>query len=296
MKTKGKLFQGIDLLSAFLLPAAIFLLILRKNCILPFGETTLLFSDLDSQYIEFMAEYRRILLGEGSLFYSWNAGLGMNFLALTAYYLASPFNFLLVLFSENRLPLAVSLITTLKLSCAGAAFSRFLQVRFRKTGLWIPLFSACYALNGWALSYAFNIMWLDALILLPLLCAGIEKLLRGERCGMAVLIPLFALSFISQFYMAFMTGVFCALYLLTRLIVAVDAPVSRETSWYVLPCSRRIPTSNLWAKVRSSLTVQISLKKRRHSSLFSRESIASNSWSTSNVSRLFFIRVSPQIV
>ena len=219
MKTKGKLFQGIDLLSAFLLPAAIFLLILRKNCILPFGETTLLFSDLDSQYIEFMAEYRRILLGEGSLFYSWHAGLGMNFLALTAYYLASPFNFLLVLFSENRLPLAVSLITTLKLSCAGAAFSHFLQVRFRRSGLWILLFSACYALNGWALSYDFNIMWLDALILLPLLCAGIEKLLRGERCGMAILIPLFAMSFISQFYMAFMTGVFCALYLLTRLIV-----------------------------------------------------------------------------
>lgn len=219
MKTKGKLFQGIDLLSAFLLPAAIFLLILLKNRILPFGGTTLLFSDLDTQYIEFMAEYRRILLGEGSLFYSWHAGLGMNFLALTAYYLASPFNFLLILFSENRLPLAVSLITTLKLSCAGAAFSRFLQVRFRKTGLWILLFSACYTLNGWALSYAFNIMWLDALILLPLLCAGIEKLLRGERCGMAVLIPLFALSFISQFYMAFMTGVFCALYLLTRLIV-----------------------------------------------------------------------------
>ena len=113
----------IDLLSAFLLPAAVFLLLLWKNRILPFGETTLLFSDLDSQYIEFMAEYRRILTGEGSLFYSWHAGLGMNFIALIAYYLASPFNFLLVLFSESQLPLAVSLITTLKLGCAGAAFA-----------------------------------------------------------------------------------------------------------------------------------------------------------------------------
>ncbi len=209
---------SIDLLSAFLLPAAIFLLLLWKNRILPFGETTLLFSDLDSQYIEFMAEYRRILTGEGSLFYSWNAGLGMNFLALTAYYLAGPFNFLLVLFSENQLPLAVSLITVLKLGCAGAAFARFLQLRFRGSGIRVVLFSACYALNAWALGYAFNIMWLDALIFLPLLCAAAERLIRGERHAMAALIPLFALSFLSQFYMAYMTGIFCALYFLTRMI------------------------------------------------------------------------------
>ena len=223
MKRKEVFFRNIEQLSAFLLPAAVFLLLLWKNRILPFGDTTLLFSDLDSQYIEFMAEYRRILLGEGSLFYSWHAGLGMNFLALAAYYLANPFNFLLVLFSENRLPLAVSLITTLKLASAGAAFAHFLRVRSRKAGLWVPLFSACYALNTWALGYAFNIMWLDALILLPLLCAGIEKLLRRERHSMAVLIPLFALSFISQFYMAFMTGAFCAIYFLIRLTARKSA-------------------------------------------------------------------------
>lgn len=211
--------RSVDLLLAFLLPAAIFLVTLLRYRIVPFGGTTLLFSDLDSQYIEFMAEYRRILLGQGSLFYSWNAGLGMNFFALTAYYLASPFNFLLVLFSENHLPLAVSLITVLKLGCAGAAFAFFLRERSGgKTGL-LPLFGACYALNAWAVGYAFNIMWLDALIWLPLLCAGTDALLRDSRHAMGKLIPLFALSFISQFYMAWMTGLFCALYFLTQLII-----------------------------------------------------------------------------
>lgn len=211
--------RNTDLLLAFLLPAAIFLLTLLRHRILPFGETTLLFSDLDSQYIEFMAEYRRILLGQGNLFYSWNAGLGMNFFALTAYYLASPFNFLLVLFSEDNLPLAVSLITALKLGCAGAAFAFFLRKKFGSGGGLIPLFAACYALNAWAVGYAFNIMWLDPLIWLPLLCAGTDALLRREAHAMAKLIPLFALSFISQFYMAWMTGAFCALYFLTQLIL-----------------------------------------------------------------------------
>ena len=90
-----------DILPAFMLPAVLFLLLLLKFQILPFGDRTLLFSDLDSQYIEFMAEYRRILLGEGSFFYSWHAGLGMNFIAVITYYLASPFNLLLVFFPED---------------------------------------------------------------------------------------------------------------------------------------------------------------------------------------------------
>ena len=219
MKVKPSRRNSLDLLLAFLLPAAIFLVTLLRYRIVPFGETTLLFSDLDSQYIEFMAEYRRVLLGQGSLFYSWNAGLGMNFFALTAYYLASPFNFLLVLFTEDWLPLAVSLITVLKLGCAGAAFAFFIREKSGgKNGL-LPLFGACYALNAWAVGYAFNIMWLDALIWLPLLCAGTDALLRDSRHAMTKLVPLFALSFISQFYMAWMTGLFCALYFLSQLIV-----------------------------------------------------------------------------
>ena len=208
-----------DLLLAFLLPAAVFLLILLRYRILPFGERTLLFSDLDSQYIEFMAEYRRILLGRGCFFYSWQAGLGMNFLALIAYYLASPFNFLLVLFPENGLPLAVSVLTMLKLGCSGLAFACFLRERYKGEGSAVPLFSAFYALSAFALGYAFNIMWLDSLIWLPLICTGIERLLSGKKHGMTLLILFYGLSFISQFYMAWMTGFFSAVYFLSRLIM-----------------------------------------------------------------------------
>ena len=208
------------LLMAFLLSAGIFLLLLIRHHIVPFGGTTLLISDLDTQYVEFMAEYRRILLGQGSLFWSWHAGLGMNFIALIAYYLASPFNFLLPLFPENQLPLAVSVLTILKLGCAGAAFASYLLTHYQKQpgSILIPAFSACYALSAYALGYAFNIMWLDAMIWLPLLCAGIDRLLTNKNKSMTTLTLLFALTFLSQFYMASMTGVFCALYFLTQIL------------------------------------------------------------------------------
>ncbi len=221
----------LPFIGSFVLPASLFLLTLAVNGIVPFGGKTLLISDLDTQYVEFMAEYRRMLLGQGSFFYSWNAGLGMNFTALIAYYLASPFNFLLVLFPADRLPLAVSVITTLKLGCAGFAFGRYLNSRFAKDGAALTVFSAFYALSMYALGYAFNLMWLDALIWLPLLCALIEKLIGDERFfdTLPALTLLFALSFISQFYTAYMTGVFSALYLCVRLF-ARNVPLKRTLS------------------------------------------------------------------
>ena len=219
MKVKPSRRNSFDLLLAFLLPAAIFLVILFRYKILPFGNLTLLYSDLDSQYIEFMAEYRRILLGKGNFNWSWHAGLGLNFLAIIAYYLASPFNFLLTLFPEDGLPLAVSVITILKLGCSGVSFAFWLRKRCEMGNRLIPIFAACYALSAYALGYAFNIMWLDALIWLPLLCAGIDRLLSSEKKGMAVLTLLFALSFLSQFYTAWMTGAFCALYFLSRILI-----------------------------------------------------------------------------
>ncbi len=218
--------KRFDLLLAFLMPMLLFFLILFRNQIVPFGDKTLLFSDLDSQYVEFMAEYRRVLLGEGSLSWSWHAGLGMNFPAIIAYYLASPFNFLLVLFPENQLPLAVTVLTTLKLGCIGAAFAFHVLRHYKTPGPQVVIAAVCYALSAYALGYAFNIMWLDALIWLPLLCTGIDRLLDSGKKSMAELTFLFALSFLSQFYMSWMMGFFSVLYLLTCLVNRKDTPRS----------------------------------------------------------------------
>lgn len=215
MTTKNNQIKLTILLSAFLLPAVIYSLLLLHYQILPFGQTTLLFSDLDTQYIEFMAEYRRVLLGEGSFTWSWHAGLGMNFIALIAYYLASPFNFLLPIFSENRLPLAVSVITVLKLGCAAMAFAGYLLNLNKKRTEYIPLIAACYALSSYAIGYTFNIMWLDAMIWLPLICTKIDRMLTTRK-GMTALTLVLWLSFLSQFYMAWMTGAFALLYFLTQ--------------------------------------------------------------------------------
>ena len=58
----------------------------------PFGDNSFLANDLKYQYIDFFAWFRRVLLGEANLRYSFSQGLGMNTWGLYSYYLASPFN------------------------------------------------------------------------------------------------------------------------------------------------------------------------------------------------------------
>ena len=54
----------------------------------PFGGLSMLYSDMYHQYYPFFVAYRRALLSGDSLLYSWNVGMGMDYLGLISYYLA----------------------------------------------------------------------------------------------------------------------------------------------------------------------------------------------------------------
>ncbi len=204
-----------------ILPGLILISVFAKIGIFPFGDGTLLLSDMSTQYVDFMAEYQRILHGNGSLFYSWHAGIGLNFLGLFAYYLSSPFNLLLFFFPEKNLLDAITLITVLKISGCGLTFAIYLRGRFadrQSSGVMLVAFSAAYALMGYSVAYAFNIIWLDGVLLLPLLCLSLDRLIQGRGWLGCVLV--YALLFLSNFYIASMVGVFSVLYFLAGLVNA----------------------------------------------------------------------------
>ena len=89
------------LLAAFFVPMVIMVIIFAQRGIFPFGEESFLRTDMYHQYAPFFSEFRYKLTHGGSLLYSWDIGMGVNFAALYAYYLASPLNWLLVLCPKN---------------------------------------------------------------------------------------------------------------------------------------------------------------------------------------------------
>ena len=166
---------------AFILPLA-GLLVLRMICTLTFeGTYSMLYSDMYHQYYPFFVAFREALVSGDSLLYSWNVGMGMDYLGLISYYLASPLNLITALLPEQWMLGYFSFLMPLKLSLASLFFAIFLKRLFGKDDFSIALFGCFYALCAWALGYQWNIMWLDTFALLPLVMLGMVYLLRDRK-------------------------------------------------------------------------------------------------------------------
>ncbi len=197
------------LLIAFLIPVVGMLCLMIVAGAEPFGNKSMLYSDMYHQYYPFFKAFRRALLSGDSLLYSWNVGLGMDYLGLISYYLASPLNLLSVLVPESLLLEFYSLLMPVKLGLASLFFAVFLKKTFGKQDISIALFGGFYGLCAWALGFQWNIMWLDTFALLPLVALGTISLLRDKKFVLYTL-TLF-LSIFSNYYIGFFTCIFVLL-------------------------------------------------------------------------------------
>ncbi len=196
---------------AFALPFLGFLMIMLFGGYEPFGNNrSMLYSDMYHQYYPFFVNFHRMLRSGESLLYNWNIGMGLDYLGLYSYYLASPLNLLSVLLPESLLLEYFSLLVPLKLGLASLFFALLLQKTFRQNDLSITLFGAFYGLCAWALGYQWNVMWLDTFALLPLVVLGTLYLLRDRKFILYTL-TLF-LSVLANYYIGFFTCIFVLLF------------------------------------------------------------------------------------
>lgn len=193
-------------LLSFMIPAAIMLLAFRKQNIHPFGNSQILVVDLWHQYYPFFRVVREKLLTGGSFLYSWQNGMGTNFLSLISYYAASPLNWISVFFDEEHVRDALTYILIAKIGFAGAFFSCFLRYTYGRRDLSIVPFSSMFALCSYMLGYYWNVMWFDTIALFPLVMLGIVALCREGKWKLYTLS--LALSLISNYYIAYFTCIF----------------------------------------------------------------------------------------
>ena len=175
----------------------------------PFGDTSMLYSDMYHQYYPFFVSFRKALLEGDNLLYTWNIGMGMDYLGLISYYLASPLNLLSVVIPEAWTLEYFSMLMPIKLGLAGMFFSLFLRGVFHKDDPSITFFGAFYALCAWALGYQWNVMWLDTFALLPLVALGTVSLL-DQRRFLLYTVTLF-LSVVTNYYIGLFTCIFVLL-------------------------------------------------------------------------------------
>ncbi len=206
----SKLYDNRFIFLAMLGSLLISILVAYCYNMIPFGNSTILRMDLYHQYGPLFAEmYERIKDGK-SFLYSWNSGGGSSFLGNFYNYLSSPLSFIILLFSHENIPVAIGVMIFTKAVLASASFTIYLKKSLGHHSYITAGFGVLYAFCGYFIAYYWNLMWLDALVILPFVLLGIERIINNGK-PLTFILSL-ALTMFSNYYMAYMVCLFSVIY------------------------------------------------------------------------------------
>ncbi|MBE6531082.1 MAG: hypothetical protein E7679_03180 [Ruminococcaceae bacterium] len=195
----------------FIVPAVVMYLVYLARGIYPFGDGSVLVLDLNAQYVYFYEGLRSFAHGDADILYSFSRSLGGEFIGIYAYYVASPLSYIVALFPKERILEALLTIFILKTGLCGFTFGFYLHKNSKAPNKLIVLtLSTMYALSAYGIIHQHNSMWIDAMMLLPLITYGIEQLVKFGKFKLFVLS--LALCIWSNYYIGYMVCIYVALY------------------------------------------------------------------------------------
>ena len=180
------------------------------------SDTSPLLGDGFHQYVIFDIALRNILHGNGSLFYTFTSGLGLNFYALSSYYLGSFLSPLVYFFDLTNMPDAVYLTTLLKFGLIGLSTYFSLNKLFQSIPNPLKLaLSTSYALMSFTVSQLEIKTWLDVFILIPLIITGLQILITKKK--FLLYFTSLSILFIQNYYFGYMTALFLIFWYLCQI-------------------------------------------------------------------------------
>ena len=212
-RLSGFIDNNIYVSLAFICSVVLMLLVYYCYEIIPFGGRTVLRMDLFHQYGPLFAEFFDRIAEGKSLIYSWTTGGGGSFIGNYFNYLSSPIGALVALIAgHENIPEAVGAMVLIKNALSSSCFAYYLKKSTKKNDFSISAFGLLYAFCGFFIAYYWNIMWIDAMYLLPLVVLGIENIINERKCKLYVIS--LALAFFTNYYMAYMICIFSVIYFL----------------------------------------------------------------------------------
>ena len=201
---------------SFIIPIIIMIGVYLSQGIYWNSDTSPLLGDGFHQYVIFDIALRNILHGNGSLFYTFTSGLGLNFYALSSYYLGSFFSPLVYFFDLTNMPDAVYLTTLLKFGLIGLSTYFSLNKLFQSIPKPLKLaLSTSYALMSFTVSQLEIKTWLDVFILIPLIITGLQLLITEKK--FLLYFTSLSILFIQNYYFGYMTALFLIFWYLCQI-------------------------------------------------------------------------------
>ncbi len=198
------------IITAFFAAVITMLTIYLCNKMIPFGENTILRMDLYHQYGPLFGELYERIVNSDNMIYSWISGLGSCFLGNYFNYLSSPLGFIVLFFGHKGVTEAIATMILLKAALSASSFTFYIKNSLKSQSYATSAFGVMYAFCGYMLAYYWNVMWLDAMVLLPVVLLGIERIIDHGK--MKTYVIGLALTMFSNYYMSYMLCVFSVIY------------------------------------------------------------------------------------
>lgn len=201
---------------------ALFIILLVYFCyeIIPFGEKIIYRMDLYHQYGPLFSELYDRLTSSESIIYSWNSGLGSSFLGNFFNYLSSPISFIVLLFGHKNTFEAIAAMIAIKAVLSSMAMTYYLKKSHKANGFTIVAFGIMYAFCGYFVAYYWNVMWIDAMYILPFVVLGIENIINRGKCSTYIIALVFAI--FSNYYIGYMLCIFSCVYFIYYYFCSLD--------------------------------------------------------------------------
>lgn len=152
------------------------------NGLYPFGNHSIVQVDADYQFIPVLFRIYDFLHGNVGIIYD-DIGLGNNIYIsmIVQGSIFSPINLLLYFTPRNNILNFFNIIVMIKISLISLTTYIFINYKYKVCEYYKILFSILFGLSGYVFLNYFNIMWLDSIILFPLIVMYLDKLLFDDQ-------------------------------------------------------------------------------------------------------------------
>lgn len=241
----------ITYILVFLFSVALYVVLLWVDRAAPFGSRSFLYDDAYVQYDNMLRTLIEFIHSPDKNVFMWNKGLGTDFYLNAIYYMLSPFNLIAVLMGESHVAVSLTMMIILKcslISVAGVYYFRntvFNKFNSVFNSVVIPaVFGIAVGFCGYIMAYGHHIIWLEGLILMPVLAIAIEKLNYDKKVVPYTLLLAFII--IVNFYYAVYVCLFAVFYFLL---------LNRESFKEFLRCAGRFALYSVIAAMMAGFVI-----------------------------------------
>ena len=193
---------------AVIIPFIIYIFICIINGFFMFGNNTFAIKDAYSQYVPFSYFFANNIISGKFSIWTTSAGMGMHLIPTFTYYNMSPLNLSYIIF-HNTNPYVIYDILALIRIMLTSLIATYVIIHLNKNDKYSFLFGLMYTFNGYYMAYYFNSIWMDCVMLFPLIYYFLKKYLKENNKKYLVKYSMLLLFiFLSNFYIAYEICIF----------------------------------------------------------------------------------------